>query len=208
MGNKYGHLIELREDGDDGAATGFRWQIFTVCGDPEQPFTYFAGYDKTAVSPISCPDNVMFDRLGNLWIATDGAPETLGSHDGFFATPVEGTDAGGSRRSSPSRSVPKPPARRCPKTTGRSSSRSNTPGREAATTSRHPPSPTAPGPSRAPRSWWSGARTASPSVPEHRRRQRHDAAVAPGGRCLSGGGRQSRRPRHRAEPPPCRRRHS
>ena len=94
VGNKYGHLIELREDGNDGAATGFRWQIFMVCGDPEQPFTYFAGFDKTAVSPISCPDNLMFDRAGNLWIATDGAPETIGSHDGFFATPVEGTRRG------------------------------------------------------------------------------------------------------------------
>jgi secreted PhoX family phosphatase len=94
VGNKYGHVIELREDGNDGAATGFVWQIFLVCGDPQQPFTYFAGYDKTAVSPISCPDNLMFDPQGNLWIATDGAPETIGVHDGFFATPVQGTRRG------------------------------------------------------------------------------------------------------------------
>jgi secreted PhoX family phosphatase len=94
VGNKYGHIIELREDGNDGAATGFRWQVFMVCGDPEQPFSYFAGFDKTEVSPISCPDNLMFDRAGNLWIATDGAPETIGFHDGFFAAPVEGTGRG------------------------------------------------------------------------------------------------------------------
>ena len=36
----------------------------------------------------------MFDPQGNLWIATDGAPEILGMHDGFFATPVEGTRRG------------------------------------------------------------------------------------------------------------------
>ena len=94
VGNKYGHVIEMREDGNDAAATGFRWQIFMVCGDPEQPYTYFAGFDKTQVSPISCPDNLMFDRRGNLWIATDGAPDTIGTHDGFFATPVEGEGRG------------------------------------------------------------------------------------------------------------------
>ena len=50
-----------------------------VCGDPDAPETYFAGYDKTKVSPISCPDNVAFDALGNPWIATHG--NVLGSHD-------------------------------------------------------------------------------------------------------------------------------
>jgi len=94
VGNKYGHVIELREDGNDAAATGFTWAIFLVCGDPEQPFTYFAGFDKSQVSTISCPDNLMFDRRGNLWIATDGAPGTTGFHDGFFACPVEGAGRG------------------------------------------------------------------------------------------------------------------
>ncbi|WP_369076935.1 alkaline phosphatase PhoX [Paractinoplanes toevensis] len=43
-----------------------------VCGDPADASTYFGGYDKAAVSPISCPDNVAFDSAGNLWISTDG----------------------------------------------------------------------------------------------------------------------------------------
>ena len=94
VGNKYGHVIELSEDGNDAAATGFRWEIFAVCGDPAQPFTYFAGFDKSQISPISCPDNLMFDKAGNLWIATDGAPDTIGVHDGFFATPVAGAERG------------------------------------------------------------------------------------------------------------------
>jgi hypothetical protein len=29
---------------------------------PADPSTYFAGYDKSKVSPISCPDNLDFDR--------------------------------------------------------------------------------------------------------------------------------------------------
>ena len=76
----------------DAAATSFSWRLFLVCGDPEDPSTYFGGYDKTKVSPISCPDNVAFDGAGNLWISTDG--NALGSHDGLFATPVRGRERG------------------------------------------------------------------------------------------------------------------
>ncbi|HEY0774335.1 MAG TPA: alkaline phosphatase PhoX, partial [Nocardioidaceae bacterium] len=63
-----------------------------VCGDPEAPETYFAGYPKEKVSPISCPDNVAFDPVGNLWISTDG--NSLGSNDGLFRVPVEGAERG------------------------------------------------------------------------------------------------------------------
>jgi len=59
---------------------------------PSDPSSYFAGFGKAQVSPISCPDNLTFDRAGNLWIATDGA--RVGSHDGFFAVPVAGPDRG------------------------------------------------------------------------------------------------------------------
>jgi len=90
--NKHGHIIEVMERGNDAAARRFRWRIFIVAGDPAAPDTYFAGYDKTKVSPISSPDNVTFDKAGNLWIATDG--NKLGSHDGFFAVPVEGPERG------------------------------------------------------------------------------------------------------------------
>ena len=58
--------------------------------------TYFGGYDKSQVSPISCPDNVAFDRHGNLWISTDG--NALGSNDGLFGVAVEGRDRGLTRQ--------------------------------------------------------------------------------------------------------------
>lgn len=90
--NKHGHIIEIEEAANDPAATTFVWRIFLLAGDPEDPSTYFAGYDKSQVSPISAPDNVAFDSSGNLWIATDG--NQLGSNDGFFATPVEGPERG------------------------------------------------------------------------------------------------------------------
>ena len=63
-----------------------------VCGDPEAPETYFAGFPKDKVSPISCPDNVAFDKEGNLWISTDG--NKLGSNDGLFRVPTAGPRRG------------------------------------------------------------------------------------------------------------------
>ncbi|MCX9192103.1 phosphatase [Carbonactinospora thermoautotrophica] len=90
--NKHGHVLAIREAGDDAAAERFTWHIPLVCGDPNDPSTYFAGYDKSKVSPISCPDNLTFDAAGNLWIATDG--NALGSNDGLFAMPVRGPERG------------------------------------------------------------------------------------------------------------------
>ena len=87
-GNKSGHVIEVVERGNDAGATRFGWGVFLVCGDPEDPSTYFGGFDKSQVSPISCPDNVAFDPHGNLWISTDG--NALGTHDGLFGVAVEG----------------------------------------------------------------------------------------------------------------------
>jgi hypothetical protein len=90
--NRHGHIFEVVEDGGDHTGETFTWSLPIVCGDPDDPSTYFAGYDKSAVSPISCPDNVAFDRAGNLWIATDG--NALGGNDGLFATAIEGSEKG------------------------------------------------------------------------------------------------------------------
>ncbi|WP_446217911.1 PhoX family protein [Micromonospora sp. IBHARD004] len=90
--NKHGQILELVEDRGDNTAETFAWSLPIVCGDPTDPATHFAGYDKSQVSPISCPDNVAFDATGNLWISTDG--NALGSNDGLFATAVEGPERG------------------------------------------------------------------------------------------------------------------
>ncbi|MCH0542152.1 PhoX family protein [Streptomyces sp. MUM 203J] len=90
--NKHGHVLELAEHWDDPASDGFAWRLFLVAGDPEDPASYFAGYPKDQVSPISCPDNVAFDPHGNLWISTDG--NRLGSHDGLFGVATRGERRG------------------------------------------------------------------------------------------------------------------
>ncbi|MFC4062687.1 PhoX family protein [Planomonospora corallina] len=90
--NKHGHVLEIVEHRNDAAAKTFTWSLPLVCGDPADASTYFAGFDKTRVSPISCPDNLAFDRDGNLWISTDG--NALGSNDGLFVMPVTGSERG------------------------------------------------------------------------------------------------------------------
>lgn len=90
--NKHGQILELAEHWDDPASDGFAWRLFLVAGDPNDPATYFAGFPKEKVSPISCPDNVAFDPHGNLWISTDG--NQLGSHDGLFGVATHGERRG------------------------------------------------------------------------------------------------------------------
>jgi uncharacterized protein len=104
-GNRYGHIIELTEAGNDNGATSFRWEVFMLAGDPargarvDNPLragandVYFAGY-KGDVSIVGAPDNVAFDTDGNLWIATDGSPSATGYNDGLHCVPVNGPDRG------------------------------------------------------------------------------------------------------------------
>ncbi|MFI6933728.1 PhoX family protein [Streptomyces sp. NPDC050287] len=90
--NKHGHILELTERWNRADSTTFAWTLFLVAGDPNDPATYFAGFPKDRVSPISCPDNVAFDPHGNLWISTDGAQ--LGYHDGLFGVATKGERRG------------------------------------------------------------------------------------------------------------------
>ena len=92
--NRDGHIIEVTEAGNDPAATRFTWEIFMLCGDPQDESTHFAGFPKDQVSPISSPDNLVFDASGNLWIFTDGQPGTLKLNDAVYVVPVDGPERG------------------------------------------------------------------------------------------------------------------
>ncbi len=111
--NEFGHVIEMTEEGDDAAATRFRWGVFLLAGDPsvqgsrfltrteellpgrlERGDTYYAGFaDPAQVSPIACPDNLGFDPQGRLWIVSD-ADSTLIGNNGCFVVPTAGPDRG------------------------------------------------------------------------------------------------------------------
>ncbi len=93
--NRDGHIVEITENAGDQTSTRFTWNLLMVCGDPStNATTYFSGYPVDQVSPISCPDNVAFDSVGNLWISTDGQPGTIGYCDGLFKVTLEGQDRG------------------------------------------------------------------------------------------------------------------
>ncbi|GAA1932929.1 PhoX family protein [Nocardioides hwasunensis] len=91
--NKDGHIVEIVPDGADHTRTTFTWNLLLVCGDAASAGTYFGGWTGP-VSPISCPDNVAFDSVGNLWISTDGQPSAIKLSDGLFKVPVEGPERG------------------------------------------------------------------------------------------------------------------
>ncbi len=139
--NKHGHIVEITERGGQ-TSTPFAWNLVLVAGDPAAPDTYFAGFPKDKVSPISCPDNIAFDSADNLWIATDGMPSAIGLADGLFRMPLPLPSAGTSSSSSPSRRTPRPAARSSTTRTVSSSSRSSTRARRGRGRRSAPSSPT------------------------------------------------------------------
>ncbi|MGW4208073.1 PhoX family protein [Lentzea sp. NPDC004789] len=92
--NRHGQVLELTERRGDALALTFSWNLFLVCGFPDDPNTYFGGYDKSQVSPISSPDNLAFDPHGNLWISTDADGKLNGLNDGLYGVPLEGPERG------------------------------------------------------------------------------------------------------------------
>ena len=108
--NRSGHIIEISEASNDHTAERFHWEVFILCGNPRQhrllteldripvatTDTYFAGFAQAdTLSPIAAPDNIAFDRTGNLWIATDGARYAgLDANDGVYAVPTAGMARG------------------------------------------------------------------------------------------------------------------
>ena len=97
--DKNGHILEIKPDGGDHAATSFTWDILIECGDPNiaevgalwNPLTSKDGW-------FANPDNCVVDALGRLWVATDGnSASTTGRSDGIFAIETEGAARGTSR---------------------------------------------------------------------------------------------------------------
>ncbi len=104
--NQYGHIIEIRESGDDHTSTSFSWEVFLLGGDPtggrllasigdvQADSAYYAGYTKVEdLSPIGSPDNLGFDPDGNLWVVTDGR-QPDDSNNGCWACPTMGKQRG------------------------------------------------------------------------------------------------------------------
>jgi secreted PhoX family phosphatase len=85
-GNFFGQIVRLIEKDDNPEGEDFRFEIF-LAGGPQ--------------SGLACPDNLTFDKKGNLWVICDiasdmlnkGAYEPFGNN-GIYVVPTSGPSAG------------------------------------------------------------------------------------------------------------------
>lgn len=87
-------MIPPTVDGkSDYAAASFKWEVFLMAGNPAEP-AHKAKYggELSASGWLACPDNVAFDKMGRMWIASDQgeAQQRFGIGDGIWACDTEG----------------------------------------------------------------------------------------------------------------------
>ncbi|WP_088330720.1 PhoX family phosphatase [Lacimicrobium sp. SS2-24] len=86
--NRDGQILELIPPDGDHSAERFSWEMFLIAGRKGAPGTQYHP-DISENGWLANPDNCAFDKLGNLWIATDGAEQHQVA-DGIWACEVEG----------------------------------------------------------------------------------------------------------------------
>src|SRR5262249_54442892 len=79
-GNLFGQIVRLVEDHDNPEGESFRYELF-LAGGPQ--------------TGLACPDNLAFDRAGNLWVMCDIASDRLNKgayqpfgNNGMFVVPT------------------------------------------------------------------------------------------------------------------------
>lgn len=77
--NRFGHIVRWREANGDPAATTFEWDIFVLCGDPQQSKPEYQGNIRG--DAFGSPDGLWFDADGRLWIQTDVSTGVLGKNE-------------------------------------------------------------------------------------------------------------------------------
>lgn len=85
-GDFMGQILKLKEANQDAGALTFQAESLLTGGDE---------------SGFACPDNMIFDRLGNLWFTTDISGGAIGKkpyqflgNNGLFYVPMSGVNAG------------------------------------------------------------------------------------------------------------------
>jgi secreted PhoX family phosphatase len=72
-GNNYGQIVRWMPEGGDHTATGFKWDLYVIAGNPTVHKDDRAGSSNvTAENTFNSPDGLSFDSKGGLWIQTDG----------------------------------------------------------------------------------------------------------------------------------------
>jgi len=84
-GNQDGHIIRMREDGLDGAATTFAWDIVLFGSDIGNRNRNLSGLNPET-NEFTDPDGAWFDQAGIMWIQTDGG-QPSGNNQMLVAIP-------------------------------------------------------------------------------------------------------------------------
>jgi len=73
--SNFGHIIEIREAGENHSATMGTWSIVVLCGDPTIEEVGARWNPETSENGwFSSPDNCAFDASGRLWPRARAAP--------------------------------------------------------------------------------------------------------------------------------------
>ena len=98
--SSFGHIIEIKEDGQDHAATKGTWSILVKCGDPSIEEVGAQWNPETSENGwFGSPDNCAFDVDGRLWISTDQGSSwgKTGKSDGLYSLETAGELRGTSK---------------------------------------------------------------------------------------------------------------
>ena len=98
--SNFGHIIEIKEDGENHSATKGTWDIVVLCGDPTIADVGARWNPETSENGwFSSPDNCAFDDSGRLWISTDQGSGwgRTGKSDGLYSLETEGDLRGHSK---------------------------------------------------------------------------------------------------------------
>jgi uncharacterized protein len=77
--NRFGSTITWQEDGNDHAATKFKWEFLALAGDPKHADVAQRGTIKGDL--YASPDGLLVDSRGVLWVQTDMSPTSLNKTD-------------------------------------------------------------------------------------------------------------------------------
>jgi secreted PhoX family phosphatase len=91
--SRFGHIIEIKENGGNHAATSGTWSILVKCGDPDIAQVGAEWHpDTSADGWFASPDNCAIDADGRLWVATDQGSRwgKTGKSDGLYALETQG----------------------------------------------------------------------------------------------------------------------
>lgn len=98
--SRFGHIIEIKEEGGNHAADFGTWSILVLCGDPKIEEVGAMWNPETSENGwFGSPDNCAFDNSGRLWISTDQGSGwgRTGKSDGLYALETEGDLRGHSK---------------------------------------------------------------------------------------------------------------